>query len=141
MSFGCSVGDFIAIAGLAFRVFIAYKYAPDAYKYISKDIAALQVLIDRAPPHFKNMTISSTDYQYGQKILEDCQAVLEDLNFLIEKYKRLAAINKNLVLGTVRLGSKDITALQVQLVSETVLLKGFVRRFVTPAMHSTLSIL
>ena len=131
MSFGWSVGNFIAISGLAVRVYIAYKDAPDDYRYISKDIAALQALIDRVAQHFRDTTIiSSDDHQYGQRVLESCQTVLEDLDSFIEKYKRLAAINKRLVLGRVKLGNQHITALQSRLISETVLLNGFVRRSV-----------
>ena len=133
-----SARDIIAISGLAVRAHIAYKDAPDGYKHISEDVAALQVLIDKVARHFKSTNISSHDHQYGQKLWNRCQTVLEDLNSFIEKYKRLAAINKGFIFGTVKLRSKDITALHSQLISETVSMNGFVRRFVVPAMHPSL---
>ena len=119
------VHDIIAITGLAIRVSIAYK---DDYRHISEEVAALKLLIEKVAPHFKGTTISQEDYHYGEKIVKDCQSVLEDLNSFIQKYKTLASINKRLVLNRVKLGKYDITVLYVQLISTTVLLNGFGRR-------------
>ena len=124
------VHDIIAITGLAVRVSIAYKAASSDYRHISKEAAALKLLIERVAAHFKSNTISREDYHYGEKALRDCQSVLEDLNSFIWKYERLASINKRLVLNRVKLGKEDITVLQVQLVSNTVFLNGFIRRCV-----------
>ena len=124
------VRDIIAISGLAVRVYTAYKDVPD-HRHISKDIAALQVLINKVAPHFKDTTISQEDYHYGEKIVKACHGVLEDLNAFIEKYKRLSSINERLVLNRVKLGKNNITVLHVQLISNTNLFNGFVRRCVT----------
>ena len=124
------VHDIIAITGLAARVSIAYKDASGDYRHISREVAALKLLIERVAPHFKSNTISREDYHYGERVLRGCQGVLEALNSFIGKYERLASINKRLVLNRVKLGKQDITALQVQLVSNTVLLNGFIRRCV-----------
>ena len=124
------VHDIIAITGLAVRVSIAYKDASDDYRHISEEVAALKLLIDRVAPHFKSNTISREDYHYGEKVLKGCQSVLEDLNSFVGKYQRLASMNRRLVLNRVKLGKEDITALQGQLVSIMVLLKGLVRRCV-----------
>ena len=121
------VHDVIAISGLAVRVSIAFKDASADYRPISEDVAALKLLIERVAPHFKSNTISQEDYHHGEKVLRDCQSVLEDLNSFMRKYERLALINKSLVLNRVKLGKQDITALQVQLVSNTVLLSAFIR--------------
>ena len=122
------VRNIIATSGLAVRVYTAYKDAPDGYRHISEDVATLQTLIGKAAQHFKGTTISSDDRHDGQKTLKDCQSVLQDLYSFIEKYKRLASINKSLVLDRVKLGKEDITTLQVRLISNTGLLNGFVRR-------------
>ena len=126
------VRDIIATSGLAARAYIDYKYAPVDCRHISKEVAALQILIEKATPHLKGTAISRNDHEYGQKVLKGCRSVLQDLYSLIEKYKRLVSINKKLVLRGVKLGKEDITALQARLISETVLLNGFIRRFVIP---------
>ena len=132
------VRDIIAITGLAVRVSGAYKDTSDDYRHIhiSEEVAALKLLIERAAPHFGGTDISREDYGYGEKVLRGCQSVLQDLNSFIEKYQRLASINKRLVLNRVRLGKVDITVLQVQLISNTVLLNGFVRRCVVRSFNA-----
>ena len=119
------VHDIIAITGLAVRVSIAFKDASGDYRHlhISEEVTALKLVVDKVAPHFKSTPMSREEYQYGEKVLRDCQRVLEDFNSFIGKYHRLA-------LNRVRLGTPDITALQVQLISNTVLLNAFIRRCV-----------
>ena len=115
MSLGYSVGDFIAISQLAIKVYTAYKDVPDIYGYIIADeVAELQVLIDRVEQQFKSATISNNERRDGQKVLEGCQSVLEDLIFLVEMYKIQASTNKRLVFKRVKLGMEDIAALRVK---------------------------
>ena len=131
MSFGCDTSDFIAMLALSTKVHTAYRDAGDDYSHTLEELVVLQILINEAAKHFKSTTISSEDHLYGQKVLKGCQIVLADLNSLFEKYKRLASINKRLML--IRL-KEDIETLQVRLISNTGLLKGFVRRFVIPGI-------
>ena len=121
----------IAISGLAVRVYLAYKDAPwGDFGYILEDIAAHQVLIDKVAQYFKGTRISSDDHHRGQKVLKGCQGVLEDLKHFIDKYQRLASINRSLVINRVKLGKYDITVLHVRLISNSGLLTGFYRRCV-----------
>ena len=131
------VRDIIAISGLAVRVYRAYKDGPADCRHISEDVAALQILVDKVARHLKSTTISSDDRLDGQKVLQCCQSVLQDLSSLIEKYNRLAPINKRLILRGVKLGKEDIIALQARLILNTGLLDGFVRRFVIATTHSS----
>ena len=126
---GWGVGDIITISGLAYKVYTAYKDAPDNYKHISEEVEGLQILIDKVAQHFKSTTISSTDLEDGQKILKGCQSVLEDLKSLIEEYKSLACTNKNPVFTRIKLGQEDIATLRTRLISNTVSLNGFIQRF------------
>ena len=136
MSF--AAGDIIAITGLAIKVHSAYNDAPDGYRHISEEVAALRNLIDKVARHFKSTNINSDDLYYGQKILKGCQGVLEGLSRLIEKYRRLASVSRRLVITRVKLGQEDIATLRAKLISNTILLHGFVRRSVIPAilLHS-----
>ena len=128
MSFECTVGNFITISGLAIKVHADYSTLDD-YRQISEEALALHILIDKAAKHLKSTAISSDSQYYGQKVLKNCQDVLEALNSLFQKYTSLAAINER--VARVKLG-RDIVALQERLISDTVLLNGFVRRFVVP---------
>ena len=124
------MGDFIAISTLALKVYSAYKDAPSDYGHILEEVVGLQVLIDKVEKHFKSSTISSNDRRDGLKVLKGCQSVLEDLNSLIEEYNSIASTNKRLVFKRVKLGTEDVATLRARLISNTVLLSGFVRRFV-----------
>ena len=130
MSFGPCVGDFIVISGLATKAYSAYKHAPDGYRYISEEIAALQILVSKAAEHFRSTPLHSDDGHYGQKVLQGCQSVLQDLNSLIEKYRRQASTNKSIAFTGVKVGKENIVDLGERLISSTVLLHGFIRRFV-----------
>ena len=129
------VHDIIVISGLAAKVHAAYNDTTD-YRHISEEVAAFQVLIEKVAQHFKSTTISSDDHYYGQKVLKGCQGVLVDLDGLFEKYKRLCPINKRITLSIIKLGKEDIRTLNEQLISNTVLLNGFVRRCVANIANS-----
>lgn len=130
MSSQWGVGNFIAVSGLAVRATTAYQDAPDGYGYISEEVTTLQILIDNVAQHFKSTPFNSDDRLDGQKVLRSCQRVLEDLNSLMDKYKRLASINERLALIGVKVGGENIITLRERLRSNTDSLHGFVRRFV-----------
>ena len=131
MNFGWGVGDIIAISKLAAKVYTAYEDAPNDYKNIAEEVKSLQNIINKAAQYFKSTTLSENDRLEGQEALKGCQSVLRDLNsHIIEKYKSLASPNRRLVFQRVKLGTEDIANLRQRLISNTVLLSGFVRRFV-----------
>ena len=134
MSSGPSVGDIIAISGLAFKVRAAYKADGGDYSHISEEVEALQILIPKAAQHFKSTTISSGDHCYGQKVFKGCLSILADLNSLIQRFRSLASKNRRIIFTRVKLGKEDIVSLRERLISNTILLKGFVRRFVFPGI-------
>ena len=124
------MGDILTISGLAVKVYSAYKGAPDDYKHISEEVKSLQTAVDQAVKFLKNPSLSEIKRQDGQKVLESCQGILEDLNSFIEKYKSLASTNKMQVFKRVKLGTEDIMTLRARLMSNTILLSNFNRRFV-----------
>ena len=126
---GWGVGDIITISGLAYRVYTAYRDAPDNYRHISEEVEGLKIRIDKVAQYFKSTTIRSNDLEDGQKILKGCQSVLEDLKALIEEYKSRTSTNKNLVFTRIKLGQEDIATLRTRLISNTVSLNGFIQRF------------
>ena len=132
MSFGYGVGDFLALSTLALNVYTAYVDAPGDYKNISEEVKSLHIIIEEGAQHFERTILSCSQQQKGKDILQGCQSVLEDLGAFIEKYKSLASTNKNQIFTRVKLGMKDITPLRTRLISNTILLNGFIQRFVVP---------
>lgn len=116
--FDRGVGDFVAISKLVAKVSAACEDAPSDYRHFSKEVMSLQAIINMAVKHFESTTFSGSDQQLGQEILERCQSVLEDLNPApVSDVKR------------VMLSAEDIKNLRARLMSNTVLLNGFVQRF------------
>lgn len=134
MSSGWGAHNFTALSALAIKVSTDYKDVLDGYGYISEEVLSLQALIDKVAYHFKTTPLSSNYRGDSQKILESCQSVLEDLNSLIEKYKRLASTTKGPVFMSVKLGKEDLVTLQERLMLNVVVLRSLVRTFV-PFFH------
>ena len=126
--FDWGIGSILAISRLAIKVHAAYKDGPIYYRYISEEVLSLQIIIDKAVQHFEITTLSGSDRQLGQEILEGCQNVLENLNSLIEKYNSLASANSHQAFKRVKLGAENITTLRARLVSSTVVLNDFIQR-------------
>ena len=96
------MGDILAVSKLAAKVYTAYKDAPNDYKHVAKEVDSLQIIINKTTQHFKSTTLSVNDRREGQRVLEGCQSVLEDLGSLIEKYNSLASANKSQVSSLVQ---------------------------------------
>ena len=130
MSVGCSVGDIMAISGLAVRVYTAYKDAPGNYRNISNEVESLHIIIQEAVQQFEGTKLSENSRQKGLRILKGCQNLLEDLDALIMNYSSIASASTGQVIQRIRLGTtEDIAALRVRLISNTTLLNGFIQRF------------
>ena len=125
MSSGWGASRFIAISSLAIRVHTTYKDAIQDNGYISDDVAALRVLIDKAAQYFKTTSMNSDGRSYAQKVLIRCQSVLEDLDSFARKCRSLPPTTQQQVIR----GKEDLREI---LISNTILLNGFVRRFVMP---------
>ena len=134
--FGWGVGDIIAISRLAVKVYTAYKDAPDDYRHIVDEVESLQIIINKAIHHFESPTLNDNNRQEGQKVLNGCQHVLEDLNSLIEKYNCLDSANTGQVIKRLKLGTEDIATLRARLTSNTGLLNSFIQRFDIPTINA-----
>ena len=128
MSLGGSVGDIMAISGLAVKVYTAYKDAPGDYRNISDEVKSLDIIINNAGQHFQSTNLSDNKRQEGQEVLRGCQRVLEDLDALIEKYNGLASTSTSQVFKRIKLGTEDIATLRARLTSNTTLLSSFIQR-------------
>ena len=123
------MGDIATISTLVTKVYTAYRDAPDNYRHISEEVRSLQILINKAVRHVEGPTLSDDDRKEAQEVLKGCQSILEDLDSLIEKYNSLASASSGQVFKKVQLGTEDIATLRSRLISNTVLLNGFIQRF------------
>ena len=128
------MGDIMAISGLAVKVYTAYKDAPDDYRHIANEVKSLHIIINNAAQHFESTTLSGNKQQEGKEVLQGCQDVLKDLDSLILKYNSLASASTSQVVQRIKLGTEDIAALRIRLISNTTLLNGFIQRFDIPTL-------
>ena len=126
-------GNFITISALAINVYTAYKDDIDDQGYISSEVAALRTLINKAAQHFKTTPRGSDSRPHGQSVLIHCQRVLENLDSFARRYNSLPSTTKRQVI----LSKREIVALRESLISNTILLNGFVRRFVMLAARDS----
>lgn len=131
----------VAIPQMALRVYSAYKDAPDNYRHIGMEVESLQIIINKAERHFENASLSDKDWQQGQEVLQGCKNVLVDLNSLIKKYNSLSSASTSQVFKRVKLSVEDIATLRTRLISNTVLLHGFIQMFDIPAFTIEYTIL
>ena len=129
--FEWGVGD---ISKLAAKVYAAYKDAPDDYKHISisEDVMSLQTILNSAVQHFGSTAFSDNDQQEYQEVLKGCERVLQDLNFLLEKYNSRDSTNTIQVFKGVKPGAEGIAMLRARLISAAGILYDFIQRFDIP---------
>ena len=126
------MGDIMTISELAIKVYRAYRDAPGDYRNISNEVKSLHIIINETAKHFDSTTLSDSNRQEGQEILEGCRNVLEDLDALIVKYNSIASTSTGQVIQGIMLGTEDISALRIRLISNTGLLNRFIQRFDIP---------
>ena len=94
MSFGYGVGDFLAVAKLAFRVYTAYKDyqdAPEDFRNISDEIKSLNIIVDRHKDGFQDTALNPDEEAQLREILQGCINVLGDFDGLRTKYMSLGS--------------------------------------------------
>lgn len=134
MSLGCSVGDIMAISGLAIKVYPAYNDASGAYRNSSNEVKSLHIIINKTVKHFESTTLSEGNRQEDQEVLEGCRNVPENLNALIIKYNSIASASISQIIWKIKLGTEDIATLRARLTLNITLLNSFNPRFDIPTI-------
>lgn len=126
MSFGYSVGDFIAVGHLAWSVYKSCKEAPESFGNISVEVLSLHAVLKEVEELLEDQPLSASKKNSLATITSGCQDVLKDLQRLTKKYESLGTKSKR-TWDRMRWGSNDIAELRQRLTSNTVMLTAFVR--------------
>jgi len=128
-----SVGDCLAIAKLAWTVYNGYKDAPGDFKNLSDEIKSLHNIVnsDTLTAKFRDPKLTPEEGESLREILQGCSNVLQDLDNLLTKYKRLGSPQGSSLraLDRARWSQEDIVELRARLTSNTTLLNTFVARY------------
>jgi len=136
MSFGCGVGDILAISKLAWDVYNSYKDAPNDFRNISGEIKSLHIIVnsDNLKAIFQDPKLALEEREGLREILQGCTNVLEDLDKLLIKYKSLGSPqgSRSRAIDRAKWGQEGIAEQRARLISNTILLNTFVTKYVQP---------
>lgn len=126
MSFGFSVGDFIAISTLAFKVHKACRGSSESFDNISTEVASLHVVLKEVAELISENDMSPTKQKSLAIITRGCDGVLKDLQALVAKYE-LLPMKSRIAWDWAKYGMEDIGELRSRLTSNIGLLNIFMR--------------
>jgi hypothetical protein len=126
MSFGYSVGDFIALGQLAWQVYKSCKDAPGSFKNISSEVLSLHAVMKEVEETLSSCTLPQSKQASLVTITNGCKDALQDLQSLVDRYESLGLQTKR-TWDRLRWHSNDIAELRARLTSNTVLLTAFLR--------------
>jgi hypothetical protein len=129
MSFGFSVGDFIAVGSLAWKVYKSCKDAPESFKNISLEVLSLHAVLKETEETLLGHPLPPSKVAGLATVTNGCKDVLQNLESLIVKYESLGS-NSRRTWDRMRWHSDDITELRARLTSNVVLLTGYIRYIV-----------
>lgn len=151
MSFGLSVGDFIAVIELANRVRKEFVGAPSQFKNISDEcvsrawyrlpqtyqrnrVRSLSIVLHDANIDLSDSELNNEQKEDLGKILDSCRNVLADLERILDKYSELesgswnSGKKLNKVWKSFKWNPQDVREQRDRITSNIILLNGFIGR-------------
>jgi hypothetical protein len=129
MSFGYGVGDCLAVAQLAWKVYKSCRDAPESFGNIQVEVLSLHAVLKEVEEALPGQQLTASRQQSLSTISQGCEGVLKDLGILIQKYESLGSKSKR-TWDRMKWSSSDVTELRARLTSNTVLLTAFMRRVI-----------
>ena len=126
MGFGYSVGDFVVIGQLAWRIYKVCKDAPESFKNIAQEVLSLHAVLKELEETYSDANFSAAQQSRLRIVGDGCRAVLEDLQGLVDRYNSLGTSTKR-TWDRLAWGSEDIAELRSRLISNTGLLTTFIK--------------
>ena len=126
MAFGYGVGDVIATGKLAWTVYKACKDAPASFGTVAQEVIALEAVVRQFEEAFEGQALSTTEQDRLKAVCQGCQDVLNELQDLVQKYKRLGS-NAKLSFDRFKWAAVPVGELRTRLISNTSLLSAFIQ--------------
>jgi len=130
MSFGCGVGDFLAVNKLAWKVYIGYKVAPGDFRNISDVIKSVYIIADRQKDELRDKTLNPDEETQLREILQGCRHVLEDLDKVRINYMSLGSSqgSSSQAIDRIKWSQENTADQRARLTSHTTLLTSSIAR-------------
>lgn len=137
MSFGFSAGDLISISALAWKVFKSCKEASDSFKNVSSEVVSMHVVLKETEDIVAEGDLGRERTIQLQHVADGCQAVLKDLDQLLDRYKSLGTKSQR-TWDRMKWGHENISEIRSRLISNTTLLSTY---NATMAKYASLAVL
>ena len=124
MSFGFSVGDFLAVGQLSWKVYKKCKDSPGSYAELSNEVGALHIVMKETEELFSQQDLTAQQENRLLACQQGCGDVLKDLDRLLVKYESLGASSRR-TFDRMGFGMQDMKDIRLRLNSNVSMLDAF----------------
>ena len=138
MSFGFSVGDFLAVAQLSWKIYKKCKDSPEDYVELSSEVGALHNVMKETEELFSQQDLTPQQANRLLACQQGCEKVLNDLDGLLVKYESLGTKSRR-TFDRIGFWTHDMSDIRSRLNVNVSMLDAFNSASVDP--HNILSFL
>ena len=131
MSFGFSVGDFLAVGQLSWKIYKKCKDSPGDYVELSNEVGALHNVMKETEDLFSQQDLTPQQQNRLLACQQGCEKVLNDLDRLLVKYESLGT-NSRRTFDRMGYGTHDMNDIRLRLISNVSMLDAFNNACVEP---------
>ncbi len=124
MSFGFSVGDFVAVGNLCWTVYKRCKDSSGNYKELSNEVGALHNVIKETEELLSQQQLSPEQKSKLDLSRSGCEGILQDLDKLLAKYEGLGTKSQR-TFDRMGFGMQNMNSIRTRLISNVTLLDTF----------------
>ncbi len=135
MSFGFSVGDFLAVGQLSWKVYKNCKDSPGNYAELSHEVGALHNVIKETEELFSQQDLTLQQERRLLAYQQGCENVLKNVDRLLIKYESLG-IKSQRTFDRMSFGTHDMNKIRLSLIFNVSMLDAFNNACVNPHTFS-----
>lgn len=124
MSFGFSVGDFLALGQLSWKIYKKCKDSSGSYLELSNEVGALHNVMKETEELFSQQDLTPPQENRLLKCQQGCGDVLKDLDRLLVRYESLGT-KSGRTLDRLGFGTQDTNEIRLRLISNATMLDAF----------------
>ena len=121
MSFGFSVGDFLAVGKLCWSVYKKCKDSKGTYAELTGEISALYAVIKETEELVEEQKLSERQLARLLSCQKTCDDVLQDLDALLNKYQKLGT-KSQWTFDRLKYGDEDINGIRQRITMNVTML-------------------
>ena len=124
MSFGFSVGDFIAVGQLCWKTYKRCKDSAGIYDELSGEVSGLFAVIKETEELLEQQELTDAQKRKLLSCQKSCKTLLEDLNALLSKYRGLGTKSRR-TFDRLGFGNQDFIGIRQRVITNVTILDAF----------------